>query len=86
MSFVYIINEIQPLEDNGGPQDLPEAYGPYESPNQAMGEAVDHLRCNYDYPPHFSFQNFGETMDNVKILIKTKDGEEYLAATVNKLF
>ena len=84
--FAFIIpytEQYIPHEENT--QTLPEAYGPYETRNEAIGAAIDLLRVGYDQEPSFTVIDYGETLDNAKLLIKV--GEEVsLGATINRLY
>ena len=84
--YVFIIpNVAQYVPEEQNSQPLPEAYGPYETSEEATGAAIDWFRCHYDKEPVFTFLSFGEHAENIKLLI-CKDDEIELGATINKLY
>ena len=83
--YVFIIpNVVQYVPEEQNSQALPEAYGPYETSEEAVGAAIDLFRCRYSKEPMFTFLSFGEHAENTKLLIYTDDELE-LGAIINKL-
>ena len=82
--YVVIIPDLKQQTQFGEEEILPEAYGPYESYFEAVGQAIDIIRAQYDDEPEFSFCGFGEHFENSKMLVN-HEGELYLGATINKL-
>ena len=83
--YVFIVPSVLMPVESADKECLPEAYGTYEDRNMAIGAAIDLIRCRNHKEPSFTFQSFGEDMENLKMLVTI--GEEcYLGATINKLY
>ena len=83
--YVVIVPEciFDSAEENQ--KTLPEAYGPYETMNEAVGSAVDILQTDYGDELQLSFSVYGDNKENMKIAVYI-DGKEDYYVTVNKLW
>ena len=84
--YVTVINNVeQPSVDTKeGTELLPIVIGPFETMAEAVGSTVDYIRGFYDEEPYFCFKGFGESYENIKVIVKTPETEEHVEATVNR--